>query len=110
MSDKSHQLFLQAQTSIKNQFYGQGPAHPITPISNPSGKPLDEEAFVKDTEVGFTNPNLHRRIDPQQPNEQSSAEGEHAPREYCVGIYGVNSYRTEHKVVHLEESSKDEIP
>lgn len=69
--------------------------------------PADDEALEKD-QIGFTNPNLHRRIDPQIPTATS---GEVAPREYIIGVYdGLNSYRTETIHYHDEESTTSEIP
>ena len=102
------QQFLSAESTLKSPFYGQGPARPIT---DKDGVVLDKEAYDKDTVTGFTNPNLHRRIDPQTPDEARRAAGEQAPREYAVGIYGLNSYRTEKQFIHIEgEESQDEIP
>lgn len=57
---------------------------------------------------GFTNPDLHRRVDPQPPAPDS---GEVAPREYMIGVYdGLHSYRTVTIVTHDEESTTSEIP
>lgn len=78
---------------------GQGPSTQIAPNS------LED----RNNKHGFTHPDLHRTIDPADPQilceqdrEQMSVE-ELAPREYSVGIYDVNSYRTSHKIVHTEE-------
>lgn len=68
--------------------------------------PADSEALEKD-EIGFTNPNLHRRVDPQPPAPDS---GEVAPRDYILSVQGVNSYRTEIIYTHDEESTTCEIP
>ena len=68
--------------------------------------PLSVEDEQRD-EHGFTNPNLHRRVDPQNP---SSAE-EVAPRQYVLGVYdGIHSFRTEIISTHDEESTTSEIP
>ena len=108
LSAEQRAQFLSAESTLKSPFYGQGPANPIT---DKDGTVLDKEAYDKDTVTGFTNPNLHRRIDPQEPDEDRRAQGEQAPREYAVGIYGLNSYRTERKLVHIEgEDAQDEIP
>lgn len=56
---------------------------------------------------GFTHPNLHRRIDPQSPDDDSL---EYHPREYSLGISSVNSYRTTTIHYHDEETTEDEIP
>lgn len=75
---------------------GQGPA-----------KPANEEDLQKEKETGFTHPNLHRRVDPQVPEEGSE---ELKPREYALGIYNVNSYRTTTIHCQDDESDKVEIP
>lgn len=72
----------------------------------PTSQLADATALAKD-EVGFTHPNLHRRIDPQEPTPES---GELAPREYSVNICGKNSYRTTTICVHDEDSETSEIP
>ena len=57
---------------------------------------------------GFVNPNLHRRVDPQEPAPESD---EVRPRSYILGVYdGLNSYRTETIYTHDEESTTCEIP
>lgn len=75
---------------------GQGPGYFIDPSS------LDQEL----DDLGFTNPNLHRRIDPQEP----TTEGAVAPNSYVIGIYGKNSHRTVTLYLHDEESTTSEIP
>ena len=70
---------------------GQGPWQPID-------DPESIEA-VRD-EVGFTNPNLHRRTSGDIP------EGTY----YNVSIYGFNSYRFTSTIDHDEESTTSEIP
>lgn len=74
---------------------GQGPA-----------KLADKEALDKD-ELGFTNLNLHRRVDPVDPEKDS---GEVQPRDYIIGIQGTDSYRTTIINTHDEESTTQEIP
>ena len=69
--------------------------------------PADADDLARDSH-GFTNPNLHRRIDPQQPAPDSK---ETAPRDYLIGVYdGLHSYRTETIHYHDEESTTSEIP
>lgn len=69
--------------------------------------PADAAAQALDAH-GFTNPNLHRRIDPQQPAPGSE---ELAPKDYVVGVFGgLNSYRTATIHYHDEESTTSEIP
>ena len=70
-------------------------------------KPCSEEDIQRD-QLGFTNPNLHRRVDneiaPTDPKEVR-------PRTYEIGVWdGVNSYRTEEVYYHDEESTTSEIP
>lgn len=66
-----------------------------------------EEDIQRD-ELGFTNPNLHRRIDNDIAPED---EKEVKPRTYNIGVWdGQNSYRTEHIYYHDEESTTCEIP
>lgn len=73
-------------------------------------KPADREALIKD-QNGYTHPNLHRRIDPQEPPKESD---ELLPRDYSIGIYGLNSYRTTtfnyHDDASYEASDDSEIP
>lgn len=76
---------------------GQGPAKLIE-----SGSDEDK----KDTH-GFTQPNLHRRVDPKEPNSKSN---EVSPKEYELGVYGFDSYRTTKINYHDEESETSEIP
>lgn len=54
-------------------------------------RPADAEDLANDA-YGYTHPNLHRRIDPQEPD--TSKSGEVLPRDYELSIQGVNSYRT----------------
>ena len=60
--------------------------------------PSGSEEEAKDVD-GFTNPNLHRRLD-------SDTNGV----TYSVGIYGTNSYRYVYIPEHDEESTTSEIP
>ena len=73
---------------------GQGPAKLAT----------DEE--IQRDAVGFTHPNLHRRIDPQILTESN----EYHPREYQLAINSLNSYRTTTIHSHDEDTELDEIP
>jgi len=74
---------------------GSGPAVPAT------------DADLARDAIGYTNPNLHRRIDPQEPLPESE---ELAPREYVLAIQTVNSYRTMRINYHDENSQTTEIP
>ena len=69
---------------------GQGPAV------------LASDEDVARDEVGFTHPNLHRRI--YTPPEGTS------DRVHSLGIYGLNSYRMTEYKLHDEESTDSEIP
>ena len=75
------------------------------------GTVVDQLAYEKDQDVGFTHPNLHRRIVRQDPPEtENPLNKELAPREYTLQIHGVDSYRTTEIFVHDEESITTEIP
>lgn len=75
-------------------------------VSQGAAKLVSEDDIIRD-DAGFTHPNLHRRVDPQIPSEDSQ---EHKPREYKLGISNVNSYRTTEIHYHDEESTTSEIP
>lgn len=75
---------------------GQGPGHFIP--EDGIEQELDDR--------GFTNPNLHRRIDPKQPTDPDLV----SPNDYSIGIYGVHSHRTVTLHTHDEESDDSEIP
>ena len=108
---------------IEHQF--PSASHGFGTVQKTDGTIVDPLAFKKDQEIGFTNPNLHRRIvtqdppapedpnyDPDDPEsvDRSYLNKEVAPREYDLGIQGVHSYRTTTLVVHDEESTTTEIP
>ena len=77
----------------------------IKRMGNGPWKEASDEDVAKD-EKGFTMPNLHRRLYPQQP----TSSYEVAPREYQIGVYEKDSYRTTTINTHDEESEYDEIP
>ena len=115
-------------------------SHGFGVVQRADGTIVDATAFKKDQDIGFTNPNLHRRIDPDNPPElipdpnyhseddsapvfdpeynlvdyssvdRSYLNKETSPREFDVEIQGTNSYRTTTYHVHNEESITDEIP
>lgn len=66
-------------------------------------KPLTSDDQIRD-DVGFTNPNLHQRCDPSQP------EGEILPREYTEFINGVEGHRLTESFIYEDEDNPDEIP
>lgn len=68
-------------------------------------KATDED--LQRDEYGYTHPNLHRRIDPQQPDTNET--GEVAPRDYRLEILGVNSYRTTTKHFHDDVCEGDVV-
>lgn len=74
----------------------QGPATKLT---------ADEAVAAEQT--GFTHPNLHTRVAPQQPPE---GHVEYKPRDYKLGVHGMNSYRTTIRNIHNEETTTEEIP
>lgn len=80
-------------------------AEDIKRMGNGPWKEASDEDVAKD-EKGFTMPNLHRRLDPQQPTSLYEV----APREYQIGVYEKDSYRTTKINTHDEESEYDEIP
>lgn len=69
--------------------YGQGPA-----------TKTDESSETD----GYTHPDLHRRIDPHKRDDEVSE------RNYQLGIYSTNSFRTVEIQYHDEESEESEIP
>lgn len=77
----------------------------FVPITQGPAKLADDTALQKDN-VGFTYPNLHRRICKQR----TVGQDECAPREYRLSIQGVDSYRTTESFVHDEESTSREEP
>lgn len=69
-----------------------------------------DEDLARD-ELGFTAPNLHRRVDPQAPKIADDIRNQEvAPRSYQLGIQNVHSYRTTNIHVHDENSVDSEIP
>ena len=116
------EYILPDESRHKYPIYGQGP-HKV--VVDKDGNVIDTLAYTKDIDVGFTNPNLHRRVDPQEPPEptdpnydptdpksvdRSYLNKEIEPRQYELEIMGVHSYRTTTKIVHSEESIDTEIP
>lgn len=55
--------------------------------------------------LGYTNPDLYRKIDPT-----ARLEPEVAPRDYKLGIYNKDSILTTYISTHDELSTTDEIP
>ena len=76
----------------------QGPATIVDPGS------AEED---RDERLGFTHPNLHRRIDPKDENK---GEYEFKARKYQLMVQGVNSYQTTTQNVHDDWSDDSEIP
>lgn len=82
-----------------------------TVVQDSDGNILEQSEYVNDIVTGFTNPNLHRRVDAHEPeHEDNQLNQELAPREYTLEIKGTNSYRTTTITVHDEESTTTEIP
>jgi len=78
--------------------YGQG-----------NSTPASDEDIQRD-DLGYTNPNLHRRVDPKFPVEADDAtDYELTPRDYLIGIQAVNSYRTTIKTEHIDYQDIDKI-
>lgn len=57
----------------------------------------------KRDDIGFTHPNLHRRIDAKMPENPQEV----VPREYRLQINQYNSYRTTHVITHLDYTDLD---
>lgn len=68
----------------------------------------DADDLARD-ELGFTNPNLHRRIELHEPTGHENPP-EYAPREYSLDLCSVHSYRTTTITLHNEDSIDSEIP
>lgn len=78
---------------------GQGPAKLA------SQEDLDRDA------LGFTHPNLHRRVDPKAPEiADCELNQEQLKRSYGLTIQNVTSYQTTHINTHDEDSTSVEIP
>lgn len=82
-------------------------SHEKVPLlgSGKYAKPLTDEEKQRD-DVGFTHPNLHRRVDSKDPADYP----EKSPRDYKLSIQGLYSLRTTIKNTHDEESNEEEIP
>lgn len=102
--------------------YGQGPHRTVI---TKDGEIIDPSEYNKDMVVRFTNPNLHRRVDPHDPPEpedpnydpsdpesinRAYLNKELKPREYELLVQGAHSHRTTKLTVHDEESITTEIP
>lgn len=66
-------------------------------------KELSEDDQIRD-DVGFTNPNLHRRVDPTEQDE-----GEFDVRDYELRILGLYSQRTT-SYHYYDDNDPDEKP
>ena len=82
-----------------------GQIHTLYPMGQGNAELADSEALAKDTR-GFTNPNLHRRVE----TNPDIIEGEVSQRVYNLYMTGLYSYRTTKKTYHDEESTTSEIP
>lgn len=88
----------------------EGVEHKYPRVGQGPAKVASDEDLQRD-ELGFTNPNLHRRIDPQEPEiADSILNQEKLPRGYQLTIQNVHSYRTTTINAHDEESIDSEIP
>ena len=68
------------------------------------GTVASSEDLIRDAN-GHTNPNLHRRIDPQEPSDEANKlNQESAPRGYEFSIEHTYSYRTTTINTHDEDS------
>lgn len=71
----------------------------------PAYTPLNDYDIFREY-IGYTNPDLHRRIDQNGYFEEPSIE----PEKYEIGIRGIYSYRGTDKTYHDEKSRYDETP
>lgn len=93
--------YVDIDTQEEVRYYSEG-TNPATPAT--------EDELAKDA-TGFTNPNLHRRVDPQDPKEAADVlDQEVGPRDYKLTVSKLHSYRTTHINTHDEESEISEIP
>ena len=93
-----------------NPIMGQGPAVQVSIDDDGVIEVIRDDDYARD-EVGFTNPNFHRRVDPKEPEiSENILNQEVDPREYKLNLMGTNSYRTTIINVHDEESVVSEIP
>lgn len=76
----------------------------VVPYGQGKAKPATEDDLNKDNS-GFTNPNLHVRID-----VKSTEPGQVEPPKYDIGIYGYDQYRIKTTYIHDENSDDSEIP
>ena len=76
----------------------------VTFINAPAN---ESSVVITYSSSGYTNPNLHRRIDNEDTPKQ---EGEVAPDTYNLTVCGVNSYRTTTHTIHDEDSDSSEVP
>lgn len=99
--DKSKEnLFLGTVDKVENLRYSPYPnSDPVEfeEIGQSTSNRINEIEQIRD-DNGFTNPNLHRRIDAQM----SENTDEVVPRKYRFGIHNWNSYRTTHVVTHID--------
>lgn len=72
-------------------------AYELPKMGQGSAKPATETDLAHDA-AGFTNPNLHQRINPT------------GNATYGTGIYNVDLYRTKTLSTHDESSTTNEIP
>lgn len=75
-------------------------------IQDTSARPATEEDIDRDN-YGYTDPNLHRRVDPQE--HDIDVSGECAPRDYQLNILGVDSYRTTTTYHHDDVCEGDKV-
>lgn len=88
----------------------QGNEHSFIRMGQGPAILADEDDLERDA-LGFTNPNLHQRVEPHEPAIADDPRNQEiAPRSYQLGIEGVRAYQTTQLYVHNEESIDDETP
>ena len=80
----------------------EGNVHTFVPVAQGVAK-LANSADIARDELGYTNPNLHRRID-------CDISETNRPTEYSLLVGNVNSYRTTRVTLHDEDSTTTEVP
>lgn len=69
---------------------------------------LTDDDQIRD-DGGFTNPNLHRRVDTSFIYDDD-AHKEVLPRDHLIGVINTDSCRTTTYFTHDEESTTSEVP
>jgi len=85
----------------------EGNVHYFLPMGQGPATLAQGIALIKDG-IGYTHPNLHRRIDNDIP--YTLGDGTQVPAKYSLSINDKNSYRTIKYQLHSEDDNESEIP